>query len=121
MTTMEYSGRELIKTQVNFRVADENFVPLYELKLLAGRNFFPDDSLREIVINENYSSQLGFRHPEDALGKTIKWWGKTCTIVGVAADFNIKPLREKIGPVAIGSSVDREFGFRRKTAFPWRG
>jgi putative ABC transport system permease protein len=99
---------------VNFRVADENYIPLYELKLLAGRNFFPGDSLREIVINENYASQLGFRHPEDALGKTVKWWGKTCTIVGVAADFNIKPLREKIGPVAIGTSVDREFGFSVK-------
>jgi putative ABC transport system permease protein len=114
MTTMEYSGREVIKTQVNFRVADENYIPLYELKLIAGRNFFPGDSLREIVINENYASQLGFRHPGDALGKTVKWWGKTCTIVGVAADFNIKPLREKIGPVAIGSSVDREFGFSVK-------
>ncbi len=106
MTTMEYSGRELIKTNVNFRVADENFIPLYELKLLAGRNFFPGDSLREIVINANYASQLGFRRPEDALGKTVKWWGKTCTIVGVAADFNITPRRERTGPGAIGSSVD---------------
>jgi putative ABC transport system permease protein len=110
-TTIEYSGPSLIKTDVNFRIGDEQYIPLYGLKMIAGRNYFHSDTLRELVINETCAKILGFVKPQEALGKSLKMWGKSCSIVGVVSDFNIKPLHEAIGPVVIGPEDDREYGY----------
>ncbi len=90
--TIEYAPARF-KGAVDIRASDTNYLSMYGLKLLAGRNYFASDSLREIVINELFAQQLGFRRPEDALGHTIPLWDKHPIIVGVVANFNAQPLK----------------------------
>ncbi|KAA2242903.1 FtsX-like permease family protein [Chitinophaga agrisoli] len=75
---------------------DDDFVPAYELKLLAGRNFsdkFGMDS-NAVIFNRVAARQLGFDNPEDAVGKVIDFWGTMCTITGVVDNFHQQTLRE---------------------------
>jgi ABC-type antimicrobial peptide transport system permease subunit len=98
------------KTEVLSQVltADEKFLPLYEMKILAGRNLGHSDTAREFLINEMASSALGFRKPEDALGHRIVngFGGQTMPICGVVADFHAQSLHDPILPTFIFSSAD---------------
>ena len=83
----------------------EDFIDLYEMKLLAGRNFAATDynpdweKLRNIIVNESTINLLGFKSPDDAIGKTI-YMGDTrqWNIIGVVGDFHQKSLRYPIEP-----------------------
>ncbi|MFT3824712.1 MAG: ABC transporter permease [Chitinophagaceae bacterium] len=81
--------------------ADEHFIPLYGMKLLAGKNLSPSDTIKEVVINESLSKLLGFKTPEQALGQSIFIWDKFCPITGVVADFHQASFHESIKPLLI--------------------
>jgi putative ABC transport system permease protein len=87
---------------------DENLIPLYQIKLLAGRNLAHSDSVNEFVINENLSRLMGFKKPDQAVGKTIYWLNKPYPVVGVVADFHSSSLHDPIVPVCIINRVERE-------------
>jgi hypothetical protein len=95
------------------RGGDENLIPLYRMRLLAGRGLRHSDSLTELVINETYARSLGFSRPEDAVGQfllqkeasgvaSVDTVVKTLPVVGVVADVNEYSLRETIKPMVIG-------------------
>ncbi|MFD2573042.1 permease prefix domain 2-containing transporter [Spirosoma soli] len=102
VTKLKYRGKKEIEMDVSAKVGDANFIPLYQLRLLAGRNYRQSDSLRELVINETYAKALGFKKPAEALNQLIDFQGKTYPIVGVVADFHEQSFHEKISPVFIG-------------------
>ena len=87
---------------VSAKIGDENFIPLYQLRFLAGRNYMKSDSLREMVINATYAKALGFKKPADAVNQFIEFQGKPYPIVGVVADFHEQSFHEKIGAVFLG-------------------
>jgi putative ABC transport system permease protein len=100
--------------EAQYMEADDNFVPLYRLKLVAGRNLgvpIGNDSTTEFLINETCSSQLGLKRPEDAIGHWIQqgFFAKSGSftafrsgrVAGVMADFHSKPLNSPIGPVCL--------------------
>ena len=67
--------------------------------------------MKEYLINETLAHQLGFKKPEDAIGKTIAGGGddgqashKQLPIVGVIADFHQQSLHEQIAPTFISTS-----------------
>jgi ABC-type antimicrobial peptide transport system permease subunit len=95
-------------TAVTQIACDEDFIPLYDIKLLAGRNLMHADSIKEIVINENLSGLMGCKRPADAVGKMIYWNDKPYPVVGVVADFHARSFHEKIGPLCIVNRPDRE-------------
>jgi len=97
--------KEIAVTQV---AGNENFIPLYQIKLLAGRNLMHSDSLKEIVINENLSQLMGCKKPGEALGKMLYWDDKPYPVVGVVADFHSRSFHETISPVCIVNRPDRE-------------
>jgi ABC-type antimicrobial peptide transport system permease subunit len=104
VTKLKYQGKkQLIEMDVSAKVGDENFIPLYQLHMLAGRNYLKSDSLREIVINATYAKALGFRKPADALNQLIEWQNKKYPVVGIVADFHEQSFHEKIGPVFIAN------------------
>jgi putative ABC transport system permease protein len=100
-------GKKEIKTDVQLKFADENYIKLYKLKLLAGRDLQAGDTLKSTVINDTYAKILGFRTPGDAIGKTLDHFNgaESLQIVGVVADFHQKSLHEPIKPLAIYSGV----------------
>jgi putative ABC transport system permease protein len=87
---------------------DENLIPLYQIKLLAGRNLTHADSVNEFVINENLSRLMGYKKADQAIGKTIYWFNKPYPVVGVVADFHSSSLHDPIVPLCIINRVERE-------------
>jgi len=95
-------GKKEIKTDVQLKFGDPNYMKIYQLKLLAGRELQAGDSAKSVIINANYAKVLGFRNPADAIGKTLDHFNgvKSLQIADVAADFHQKSLHEPIKPLA---------------------
>jgi putative ABC transport system permease protein len=83
------------------------FVPMYGIRLLAGRNFDATDynadgnKVHSILLNQNVSKLLGFAKPDDAVGKTIHVEGKQWEVIGVISDFHQKSLRYPLEPLIL--------------------
>lgn len=103
MTKLKYQGKRKVEKDVSVKVGDEQFIPLYNLRLLAGRNYVKSDSLRELVINAAYARDLGFRQPVDALNELLEFQGKKYPIVGVVADFHEQSFHERISAAVIAN------------------
>lgn len=99
-TNIKYAGKEDLKNQVQLRWGDSNYIKVYQINLLAGRNVQKTDSFQEFLINEIYSRELGFQHPQEAIGKLLNFNGKDLPIVGVMKDFYMQSTHSPIGPVA---------------------
>jgi putative ABC transport system permease protein len=105
-TTMEYpAAKKTIQTNVEMKSGDSNYLKLFHIPLLAGRNLLPGDTSSEILINETYLHELGFEQPGEAIGKTVKWNDRHTPIVGVFKDFHAHPLNYKIAPMAFCHEV----------------
>jgi ABC-type antimicrobial peptide transport system permease subunit len=89
----------------NLKWADPDYFKTYHLQFVAGRPYYPSDTVREFVVNETLLKKLGITNPQDALGKQIDFWdgGKVGNIVGVIKDFNSYSLREPIAPVVLST------------------
>jgi putative ABC transport system permease protein len=96
--------------------ADEGFIDVYELNLLAGKNFndAAEQNYNDIMINESALNLLGFDNPEEAVGNWIFRRGNDTTryeITGVVADFHNEGLQKPIYPIVWNNSYPREFGY----------
>lgn len=82
---------------------DENFLPLMNLKLLAGENFRAGESNADKMILSREACRLfGFHTPEDAIGKrlTLSWTSLGySTIIGVVEDYHQQSLKTAILPM----------------------
>jgi predicted permease len=101
-------GKKEIQTLVEEKFGDTNYIKLYGIKLLAGRNLVQSDTVKEVLINENYMHVLGFQNPQNVIGKYISWNDKLVPVVGVVRDFNQKSLHEPIKPLLITSDLRNE-------------
>ncbi len=95
-------------TGVTQVAADEAFIPLYGIRLLAGNNLTASDSVNEFVINEKLSAMMGNKTPADAIGKTLYWNDRPYPVVGVVADFHSHSLHDPITPLCIINRRERE-------------
>lgn len=97
---------------------EPNFPSLFDLKLLAGRDFFDSENgdqpileengrVKEVkaILNREAIKKFGWLTPDNAIGKQIirdpnagDW---TATIIGVVEDFNIQTLEEPMVPIAL--------------------
>jgi len=84
--------------------ADNQYALTYNIPLKAGSFFTPSytasDSAK-IVINETASKALGYKNPNDAIGKQVNLAGATSlfTICGVTNDFHFDSMHETIKPL----------------------
>lgn len=115
ITSIRCGARSIDPIRVEMIKADEHYIPLYSIKLLAGRNLSPSDTIREVVINENLSKTLGFRNPEQAIGQMINCWDKNVPIVGVVADFHKYSYKEPIRPLLIAGMACTDLAVRLDT------
>jgi ABC-type lipoprotein release transport system permease subunit len=113
--SVSYKPRPDVHTPVLIRWGDSNYIPLYQIKLLAGRNVRRFDMEREVLINASYASLLGFRYPEDALNKPLTVNGKELPIVGVMADFHTQSMHVPMMPLVFTGSSGNMFHIRLKT------
>jgi putative ABC transport system permease protein len=79
---------------------DYDFVNLFELGLIAGRNFskeFPADK-DNLMMNETAVKFMGFESSESAVGQKVDYWENIYTIVGVIKDYHQQSLKEEFEP-----------------------
>ncbi|HLL96545.1 MAG TPA: ABC transporter permease [Spirosoma sp.] len=92
---------------VVMRPADTSYLSTYGLKLVAGRMYQPADTMREFVVNESFVKRLGFRDPNQVIGKYMALGGGSKSIkkpiVGVIKDFNTFSLHQKTNPCLLSS------------------
>jgi hypothetical protein len=99
-STMKYKdGKKEMETDVQVKLADTNYLKLFQIKLIAGTNLPYCDTIKDLVINEAYARFLGFKNPDQAIGKLIDWDNKRYPIVGVVSDFHQRSLRDPIKPL----------------------
>jgi len=96
-------GKKEVKAQVQVRWGDTNYLKVYEIKLIAGRNVMQGDSVKECLINDTYAKLIGFKQPGDALNKLIDFNNKKLAVVGVMADFHEQNMHTLIDPVVFQS------------------
>ncbi|HKO81430.1 MAG TPA: FtsX-like permease family protein, partial [Chitinophagaceae bacterium] len=109
-----HNGKEEIRPNVQIRWGDTNYLKVYQIKLLAGRNIEQSDTIKEFIINETYAKAMGLQSPEEALGKQLNFNGKNMPVVGVMNDFHDQSLRAAISPLVFAGNSGSTFHIRLK-------
>ncbi|HTD98244.1 MAG TPA: ABC transporter permease [Mucilaginibacter sp.] len=103
-------GKKEITGEVFEKSGDENYIKLYKIKLLAGRNLQAGDTGNAFLVNETYTRMLGFKNTGEAVGKMIDDFnGKPMQIIGVVSDFHQESLHAAVAPLVILTSPDIYF------------
>ncbi len=117
----ELENRQGVMQPININMydVDYDFMPMYGMKVIAGRAFstdFPTDSTKSIVINEAAVRALGYTSANDAVGKKFSQWGRTGQIVGVVKDFHYRSLQQNVEPLNMRINPSNTYLFTMKIA-----
>lgn len=100
--------------EVNFAIEriDEDFIPLMEIGMAAGRNFsrsYPSDSSHSVIVNEAFVKKAGWKDP---LGQTVDFWykNKKYSVVGVVKNYHFESLSNEIIPQLFVCDPDMGLG-----------
>lgn len=86
---------------------DHDYIGLYNIKLIAGRNFDPTDyntdwgKLHNIILSTAAVRLLGFSSPEKAINNQISVNDRPWTVIGVVNDWHQKSLRYALEPTML--------------------
>ena len=113
-TNVQYAQKKDVQPQVQMRWGNPEYIDVYKIKLLAGRNVAASDTFREFLINDTYAKLLGFQKPNNAIGKYLTFNGKQMPIVGVMQDFHDQSMRSPIFPLVFTDGNGGAFHVRFK-------
>jgi len=108
--TVDSKGNPLQVNTSRLRV-DTDYLNVYGIKLLAGRNFTRNasaDTLRQVILNGMAVKKFGWKSNEAAIGKPFKIGNQKGIVIGVTNDFHFSSLEQTIEPLAI-YPVDNRF------------
>lgn len=99
-TEIEMTDGKMSPSNINYNFVDHDFLPTYDMALIAGRNFSREvqaDDTTAFLINETGVKDFGWT-AEEAIGKKVQmqYLGK---IIGVMKDFNYRSLHMKVEPI----------------------
>ncbi|WP_341227743.1 ABC transporter permease [uncultured Arcticibacterium sp.] len=107
---VEFQGEgPMINTATSRVIVDPDYLRLYKIKLLAGRNFKEGaaDNAKTYIVNESLAKELlkeqSVKTYESLIGRGFKIGGLDSLgqIIGVAQDFNFNSLHHKIETLTI--------------------
>jgi putative ABC transport system permease protein len=80
---------------------DEDYVPAFDIELVAGRNFSSEYGTEEtaVIINSKAVEFLSYETPEDAIGQKVDIHGEERPIVGVIGDYHQMSLKQEPIPL----------------------
>ncbi|WP_428667101.1 ABC transporter permease [Runella sp.] len=94
------SEQEPFETRV--RAVDDNYLEVFRLTLVAGRNFdVADTTGQQVLVNEIMVKRLGLSSPTQVIGRRMRIKDADRTIVGVVKDFRSGDLHSPIVPVTL--------------------
>jgi putative ABC transport system permease protein len=98
-----------------FVIVSPEYIPTYQLKLVAGENYTFNDCNREwsevdkIIINEKAVASFGFESPEKAIGQKVKWEKREITIKGVVKDYHHQSVQSQIDAMIFYPQVNDHY------------
>jgi ABC-type antimicrobial peptide transport system permease subunit len=89
----------------NLKTIDENYLELYNLKLIAGKNISERKNSGEAIVNRKVTELLGFVNPNNTIGEIFKYGrgNMEFNIVGVVEDFHAQSLQQKMDYVILSN------------------
>ena len=97
----DYKGKQ--KQVFEYHI-DENYIPLLNMQLLAGRNFdaqIASDTVKSVIVNEAMVADFGWSL-NNAVGQPLTGYtekeDRTPVVIGVVKNFNFLTMKEKIQP-----------------------
>ena len=90
-------------------VAGANYLKNFDIKLIAGDDFASqsENTNSGCIINQSCLSDLGYKIPDEAIGKVLKLKDESgmqnmeLKITGIISDFNFQNMREVPGPMIL--------------------
>ncbi|GAB5527913.1 MAG: ABC transporter permease [Roseivirga sp.] len=119
------TGLQTVTTQVGkginfaFFQVDDQFIPTFDIELLAGRNFNRETEVEAqddpgnyhvLVINESSRKLFGFATNEEALNEKIWFGNNQYSVVGVINDYNHNSLKSDVSPIIFLYDKEGESG-----------
>ena len=87
--------------EAEMKIGDINYLDLYQLPLIEGRNFTENKrSFDEFIVNETLIKAMGWEAAE-AIGKRIQINEGEAEIIGVVTDYHNNSLQDEISPCII--------------------
>lgn len=85
------------------KMVDGNYVDLYQLKIVAGKNVLDLDTAQGFIVNERLAKMVGYQNPADIVGKQMSQGRRkfSLPVVGVVQDFHTMSLHEPIEPTVL--------------------
>ena len=89
----------------DFKWADADFFKTFNMQFIAGRPYYPADTISGFVVNALMVKKLGIVNPEDILGKKLAIFNGSIVapVVGVVRNFNGSSMKEEMKPIMLGS------------------
>jgi len=106
---IENASGNLQPANLDSYFVDWDYVPQYNIKLVAGRAFsrdFATDTTKAMLINETAAKMFGYHSPQDAIGRRFKQFDREGKIIGVMKDFHFHSLQQAIRPLAMRIEPD---------------
>jgi len=115
MGSSTYSGDSLrpVTTEIKYVATDYDFVPSFTIPMAAGRNFsrtYGTDTAN-FVLNEAAVKVIGWKSPQDAIGRDFKYGNTRGHIIGVMHDFHFESMRQQIAPMIFLLPSSSQAGF----------
>jgi putative ABC transport system permease protein len=87
-------------------VVDRNFIGVFDIPLLSGRDFLPSeyrtgkfgDQKESVLINASAVKLLGFESNDEAIRQQIFWDKNRCEVIGVVQDFHQRSMHYAVRP-----------------------
>jgi ABC-type antimicrobial peptide transport system permease subunit len=93
---------EPVDYDAQMKLVGSDYVSVYGMEVIAGRDFVPTDSANGVLVNETFAAEMGYDDPVDILGSTINVWAwQDQPVIGVLRDFNTNSFHREKGPVIV--------------------
>jgi putative ABC transport system permease protein len=112
--------KEVHMEDLAMKFGDQNYIRVYRIPLLAGRNLQPSDTDKAFLVNQAFLRRIGLQRPEQAVGKIVDGFNgdRQMMIIGVLADFNEGSLHDEISPMVLMTGTDPYFNNTFHIALP---
>lgn len=98
---------------------DYDFIDLFQVKLIEGRNFsldFPSDTAA-LILNETAARWMEFHDPKSAVGSQVSYWGEIFTVIGIMKNYHQQSPKAAFEPhiyrlLPYGRGVRGYFAFK---------
>jgi putative ABC transport system permease protein len=102
-STMVGDSMQPVTADIKNVSADYDFIPTYGIQLAAGRNFSRDYSMdtSNFILNEAAIKAIGWKSPQEAIGRNFMYGGTKGKVIGVIKDFHFESLQHEIVPMIL--------------------